>query len=543
MRAGLAAIGLYLVLTVFLPLQSMLQKSVQDRDGAFVGLANFLAYFADPALSAALWNSLFISAIATLITIAIAFPYAYALSRTAMPLRGFFKGVALVPLLAPSLLPALSLVYLFGNKGMLKGVLLGASIYGPIGIVIGEVFFALPVAVMIILTALAGADRRLYEAAEVLRAGPWRTFTTVTLPGCRYGLISACSVVFTLVFTDFGVPKVIGGDFNVLATDVYRQVIGQFNFSMGAVVGVLLLLPAAIAFTVDRMVSRRQVALLSARAVPYEPSPSPLRDGIALLFCIVVGIFLVGVIGTALYGSLITYWPYNLTLTLANYDFAAIDPFGWQAYANSLIMAAATALLGTAIIFTGAWLVEKGRSLGKLRTAIQLMCMVPLAVPGLVLGLSYIFFFNAPGNPLNFLYPTLALMVINSIAHFYTVSHVTASTALKQVDAEFESVSASLKVPIYRTYWRVTVPVCLPAILDIAIYLFVNAMTTVSAVVFLYSADSKLASISILNMDDAGKTANAAAMGMVIVVTSAVVRGLQALLARRLARTQAWRKR
>jgi len=169
--------------------------------------------------------------------------------------------------------------------------------------------------------------------------------------------------------------------------------------------------------------------------------------------------------------------------------------------------------------------------------------MVPLAVPGLVLGLSYIFFFNAASNPLHVIYATMAILVVNTVSHFYTVCHLTATTALKQIDAEFESVSASLKVPFYRTFWRVTVPVCLPAILDIAIYLFVNAMTTVSAVVFLYSADTKLASIAVLNMDDAGKTANACAMGMLIVVTSAAVRGLQALLAQRLGRTQAWRRR
>jgi iron(III) transport system permease protein len=134
--------------------------------------------------------------------------------------------------------------------------------------------------------------------------------------------------------------------------------------------------------------------------------------------------------------------------------------------------------------------------------------------------------------------------VLNSVAHFYTVSHLTATTALKQLDSEFEAVSASLKVPFYRTFWRVTVPVCLPAILDISIYMFVNAMTTVSAVIFLYSTDTKLASVAVVNMEDAGTTAAAAAMAMMIVYTSAGVRLLHALLTRGLSRrTQAWRKR
>jgi iron(III) transport system permease protein len=406
------------------------------------------------------------------------------------------------------------------------------------------VFFAFPHALLIILTALSTADQRLYEAAQSLRAGRMRIFLTVTLPGCRYGLISACFVVFTLVFTDFGVPKVIGGSYNVLATDVYKQVIGQFNFQMGAVVGLLLLTPAVISFFVDRALQRRQVALLSARAVPYEPKPNPLMDGISVALCAIVGFVLLGILAVAAFGSVIKYWPYDLSLTLQNYDFDRIDTNGWAAYWNSLKLAFATAIFGTAIVFIGAYLVEKGRGFEKGRALIHLLCMLPLAVPGVVLGLSYIFFFNSPANPLNIIYLTMTILVIATITHFYTVPHLTALTALKSLDAEFESVSASLKVPFYKTFWRVTVPVCLPVILDISVYFFVNAMTTVSAVVFLYGSSTKLAAISVLNMDDAGNTANAAAMGMTIVATSALLRGLHALATRGLNRqVQAWRRR
>jgi iron(III) transport system permease protein len=544
MRTGLAGLGLYLTLTVVLPLYAMLSKSFEDKAGTFIGLANYIRYFSEPALSASLWNSMWIAGVSTVITILLAFGYAFALTRSCMPAKGLFKAIALVPLLAPSLLPALALVYLFGNQGMIKGALFGASLYGPIGIIIGEVFFAFPHAVIIIMTALAAADQLLYEAAQAMRAGRLKVFRSVTLPGCRFGLISACFVVFTLVFTDFGVPKVVGGSYNVLATDVYKQVIGQFNFQMGAVVGMLLLTPAVISFVVDRIVQRRQVALLSARAVPYEPKPNRLGDSLLLAFCVLVAFILLGILATAAFGSLVTYWPYNLSLTLGNYDFNNIDTNGWGAYWNSLIMSAATAVIGTTIVFAGAYLVEKGRGFDKGRAFIHLMCIIPLAVPGIVLGLSYIFFFNSPENPLSFLYLTMSILVIATVTHFYTVPHLTALTALKSLDPEFESVSASLKVPFYKTFWRVTVPVSLLTVIDIAIYYFVNAMATVSAVVFLYGSNTKLASISALNMDDAGNTANAAAMGMTIVLTSAAVKGLQLLLTRGLVRrTQAWRRR
>lgn len=544
MRGAVVALGLWLTLTVLLPLWALLSKAFQAADGSFVGLANFAAYFANPTLAVSIWNSFWVSLLSTAICVLLAFAYAYGLTRTCMPARGLFRIVAQIPILAPSLLPAISLVYLFGNQGLAKGLLLGASIYGPIGIVMGEVFWTFPHALIIITTALAIADARLYEAAEALRASPGRTFWTVTLPGARYGLISAVFVVFTLVITDFGVPKVIGGQFNVLATDIYKQVVGQQNFQMGAVVGLVLLLPAVIAFLVDRVMQRRQSALLSSRAVPYVPKPDPLVDRSMLAVCSVIALTIVVMLGVAFFASIATYWPYNLTPSFKNYDFDMMDGGGWASYYNSLQMAALTAVIGTAIVFTGAYLVEKTPRFQQARASVQFLALLPLAVPGLVLGLGYIFFFNSPANPLGFIYGTMAILVVCTITHFYSVSHLTATTALKQIDAEFETVSASLRVPFWRTFGRVTLPVCLPAVLDIAMYLFVNAMTTVSAVVFLYAPHTTLAAIAVLNMDDAGDVAPAAAMAMLIFLTSAIIRAVYMLVTHGLlARSQAWRRR
>ncbi|MBL4907010.1 MAG: ABC transporter permease subunit, partial [Sneathiella sp.] len=342
----------------------------------------------------------------------------------------------------------------------------------------------------------------------------------------------------------FGIPKVIGGQYNVLATDIYKQVIGQQNFEMGAVVSVVLLIPAILAFVVDRIVQRKQVAMLSARAVPYEPKPHAIFNKVFFTYCCLISIMIIGIIGMAGYASFVTFWPYNLELSLVNYDFDVMDGGGWSSFYNSLRMAAYTAVIGTVIIFTGAYMVEKSKGFKIMRGLIQFLCMIPMAVPGMVLGLAYIFFFNHPDNPLGIIYGTMPILVIVTIAHFYTVSHLTSLTALKQMDPEFETVSDSLKVPFFRTFIKVTIPVCLPSILDISIYLFVNAMTTVSAVIFLYSSDTTLASVAALNMSDAGDVAPAAAMCMVIVTTSAVVRIFHALLTRGLARrTQAWRTR
>ena len=544
MRLYMTIIGLYLMVSLAFPLYVMLVKSFCNDDGEFIGLANYLEYFSTPALFASIYHSLFVSVITTLITICLAFIYAYALQRSCMPWKGCFRVIAMIPILVPSLLPGIALVYMFGRQGFLHRLLFGQSIYGPLGIVMAEVFFTFPHALLILLTAFSIADARLYEAATVLRARRRKVFFTVTLPGVRYGLMSAAFVVFTLVITDFGAPKVIGGQYNVLAVDIYKQVIGQQNFAMGAVVSVVLLIPAVIAFFVDRLMQKKQVALLSARAVPLIPQPSRRFDRMMLLCCSLIGLFLLSILLTCQFAALTKFYPYDLSVSLRHYRFDLMDGGGFEAYGNSMRLALSTAIIGTFVVFTGAYMVEKGRGFYSGRAGFQFLAMMPMAVPGMVLGLAYIFFFNNPSNPLRLAYGTMVLLVVCTITHFYTVAHLTALTALKQIDAEFEAVSASLKQPFYKMLLQVTVPVCLPAILDIAIYLFVNAMTTVSAVVFLYSPDTTLAAVAVLNMDDAGNIAPAAAMGMMIFYTNAGARLLHAGVTHLLSyRLQAWRVR
>ena len=545
-HAALALVALALLVFLAAPLARILLQAMQDSEGRFVAFANFVAYARTPALLTSLWNSLWVSAVVTLATVPLAFGAAYALTRSCMPAKGMFRAVTLIPLLAPSLLSAISLIYWFGNQGVLKSWLtaLGiAQIYGAPGIVLAEIFSVFPHTLMILITALTLSDARLYEAADAMGTSARRKFFTITLPGAKYGLISAALVTFTLVITDFGIPKVIGGDFNVLATDVFKLVIGQQDFQRGAVVALLLLAPAVLTFGIDHLVQRKQTAMLGARAVPYVPKPAPAFDALMTTYCAGIALLMFAMLGMAVFASFASFWPYNLEPSLRHYRLGLVDGEVGAAFVNSLKVAAGTAVFGTALVFSGAYLLEKTRGLAPLRTLVRLLAMLPMAVPGLVLGLGYIFFFNAPANPLNGLYHTIALLTLCTIVHFYTTGHLTAVTALKALDAEFEAVSASLKVPFYKTFWRVTLPICTPALVDIARYFFINAMTTISAVVFLYSPETKVASIAILNLDEAGDIGAAAAMAVLIAVASTVATLLFMWLGAWVGRrTQAWRQ-
>ncbi|EIV1637908.1 phosphonate ABC transporter permease [Vibrio parahaemolyticus] len=540
----LTGLSTMMILFILMPLWAMLAKSVQNSDGEFVGLANFATYFSSSSLWVSVGNTFSLGLVVTTVVGILAFGYAYALTRSCMPFKGLFHILGTAPILAPSLLPAISLIFLFGNQGVAKELLGGHSVYGVIGISMGLIFWTFPHALMILTTSLRTSDARLYEAARALKTSPMKTFFMVTLPAAKYGLISTLIVVFTLVITDFGVPKVIGGSYNVLATDIFKQVVGQQNFAMGAVTSIMLLFPAVMAFGADRWVQKKQKSLFDTRSVPYQPEPNKARDSICLVYCSIISIAVLAVLGMAVYGSLVTFWPWNKALTLNNYNFAEMSTYGWSPFFNSLTLAGWTALIGTAVIFVGAYCIEKGRAFGPVRQVMQMLSVVPMAVPGMVLGLGYIFYFNDVNNPLNVLYGTMAFLVINTVVHYYTVGHMTALTALKQLPSEIEATAASVKLPQYKLFFKVTLPVCMPAVLDIATYLFVNALTTTSAVVFLYSTDTIPASVSILNMDDAGQTGAAAAMAVMIMIAAAIAKIVQMTLGKWLeSRTQAWRKR
>jgi len=489
--AGLALVLFMLLAFLAAPLLAILLQAAQDDQGQFVGLRNFSSYLQTPSLLQSLWNSIWVSSLVTFIVVPLAFVFAYALTRSCIPGKTIFRAISLIPLLAPSLLSAISLIYWFGNQGVLKDAMQAIGIdqiYGAPGVVIAECFAVFPHVLMILVTALTLADARLYEAADALGTSAQRKFFTITLPGAKYGLISASLVSFTLVMTDFGIPKVIGGNFNMMATDIFKLVIGQQDFSRGSVVALLLLSPAVLSFGVDR--------------------------------------------------------PYNLTPSLIHYKLGLIDGDVGQGFINSLKMASGTAVFGTLLVFVTAYLLEKTKGMNLVRAPLHMLAVIPMAVPGLVLGLGYIFFFNMPSNPLHGMYQSMTLLTLCTIVHFYTTGHLTATTALKSLDAEFESVSASLKVPFYKTFWRVTLPICTPAMVDIARYFFINAMTTISAVVFLYSPENKVAAIAILNLDEAGDIGAAAAMAVLIALISACATVFFAWLSWLVdKRTQAWRRR
>jgi iron(III) transport system permease protein len=513
------------------PLGVLAARSLTGADGG-VSLANYQTYLALPALVTLLRNTALLGVGTVLLTLPLAFLLAYGIERTRMPFRGLFGIIGAAPLLAPSLLPAIALVYLFGQQGLLTHLLGGKTIYGPAGLLLAETIATFPHAFVILRTALSASDGRLYEQAALLGASRWRTFFSLTLPAARHGVISASFVVFSLAIADVGAPKVVGGNFDVLALDIYNQVLGQQNFNLGAVVAMMLLVPTVIAVIFERWASRRQAALRTSRSTPYTPDVNTSRDVAVLLGCGAIAVAIVGVLLICQLAAVVRLWPYDLSWTLDHYRFGDFDGGGWDAVTNSTLLAGTTAVVGAMLVFGGAYVSERLRSARLVRALYSIFALAPAAVPGLALGLAYALFFSDPANPLHFIQATFWVLLIANIVHFYTVPHLTSVSAIKVLDPEYEAAAAMSGRGAFTVFRAVAVPLSARSLAEIVLYFFVNAMTTVSVVVFLYPPGFKLAAVAVLNMDDAGDAAPAAAMGMMIVYINLLARMAGALVTR-----------
>ncbi|MCL6923887.1 putative 2-aminoethylphosphonate ABC transporter permease subunit [Clostridioides difficile] len=543
-KCMLTVLVMSLVIFLLAPIIYLFVQAFLDKDGVFVGLQNFQEYLASESLLNSLKNTVFVSVISTVISLTLALVYAYALTRTKIKFKCFFKSLAMFPMFAPTMMHAIGLVYLFGNQGLVTNLLgVHVPIYGAVGIILAQIIYVFPQSFQILYISLSSTDYRLYEASNTMGISKIREFISITIPSIKYSLISSAFVSFTLCFTDFGAPKVIGGEFNVLSIDVYKQIIGQQNMPMGATVSILLLIPAIISFIVTKKIEKNQNSYITSKSIPYKVKTNKLRDSI---LGGVVGIIAFGIIAvmlTVILSSLISVWPYDLRLTLEHFSMKnSID--GIKPFINSIKMSLLTAILGTSFVFLFAYLNEKTEKAPYLKSFGYFLSTLPMALPGLVLGIAYVLFFNKLEfnfmdtiyikNLFNGLYGTLLIMVICNIVHFFSVAFITATTAIKKVDKELDMVAKSMGINSASILKNVTIPLCLPAVLENFMYFFLNSMVTISALVFIYAASSKVAAISIVQLDDKGSTAQAAALAVLILVTNILVKVIYEFIKNRL---------
>ena len=464
-----AVLLVYLVVTVLVPIVMLFsQIRGEDIQNVFTS-AQFL-----PMLK----NSLITTVVAMIISVGLAFVLAYVINRTNVRFKALFMVLFTIPMLIPSISHGMGLVLLFGDNGLLTNLLgLHIDLYGYVGIIMGSVLYSFPVAFLMFFDSLQYEDYTTYEAAEVLGLSKWRQFKTITIPSMERTLISALLAVFTMVFTDYGVPLMTGGTVMTLPVYMYREVIGMMNFSNGAVIGVVLLTPAVIAFLGDLKNSNTSGAS-STVVKTFQIKESKVRDILAYIFLgISFFIMCLPIIGFVCL-SFVKQYPIDMSFTLDNITKLISSGIGMY-FVNSVAVALLTALLGTCLSYFAAYCSTR-RKKRLSSQVLHFMSMLPLAFPGVVLGLSYVMTFKK--FPL---YGTIFMLVIANIIHFFSSPYLMAYNSLSKFNPNLEDVAHTLGIGRIRMLLNVYVPSTLYTIVEMYSYFFVNAMITISAVSFL----------------------------------------------------------
>ena len=519
----LIKIILSLILVLFLiifPISNLFIKAFQNKNGNYVGLENFAEYFNDPVTASSLTNSLKVSVTVTIFTIVLAFFFSYGINRSNLRGKSLLKGIALLPLFSPTMTHGIALIYLFGRQGIItKTFNLSISIYGFWGIVFAETIFIFPVLFFMLVLAFDSEDYRKYEMAEIMGISKINQFFTITIPNIKYTLITCFFSGFTLSFTDFGAPKVVGGNYNVLATDIFKQVIGQQNFSMGSAVGILLIIPAFLAFIFDIIIKSKS-SKIDSKSTKYIIKENKIRDIFFKFFNYILSLIIISFFGIVILASLVKTWPYDMTLSFKSYNFTIMGESIWKIFGNSILVSVFSAILGTILCFLAAYMIEREKKYIIIRKIGYFLSILPNALPGLTIGLAYIFFFNSKDNILNFLYGSFGIIILANIVHFFATPFLTITARLKTLDSEYETISNIMGVSWYRTIFKVIIPLSIDSIIESFSYYFINSMITISAVIFLYTTKTRLISVMMISKNDAGDIGTAAAISVMIILVN-----------------------
>ncbi len=497
---------LYLMVTVAYPLISLIGTI---RSGDVVDV------FTSSQFVPMLRNSLITTILATVISVALSFALAYALNRSNIRFKSFFVMLFALPMLIPSISHGMGLVLLLGDNGLVTNLLgWNIGLYGYKGIVMGSVLYSFPVAFLMFHDSLQYEDYTIYEAAGVLGLSKWNQFVTITLPAMRRTIISAVLAVFTMVFTDYGVPLMTGGTAMTLPVYMYREVIGMMNFSSGAVIGVVLLLPAVAAFLMDL---RNSGVSSSSSTVTkaYKIEENKRRDTLVYI-CFGVVLFLLCLpIIAFICLSFVKKYPVDMSFSLDSIKKLLENNIG-MFFVNSMAVTLLTALIGTCLSYFAAYITARsGKKLSN--KMIHFVSMLSLAVPGVVLGLSFVLSFQ--GFPL---YSTIFILVIVNIVHFFSSPYLLAYNSLSKFNSNLEDVAQTLGISRIRLLFSVYIPCTMSTIVEMYSYFFVNSMITISAVSFLVNFRTMPLSLMIPQLESQSFIEGTALVSLLILVINVI---------------------
>lgn len=507
-------VGVFFLAAVIFPLFNLLIK-LTDAD-----LKKILG---NPLVGSSVLHSVVVSLTATLISVTLAFVLAYCMARTRAKLKPLFRVLLTLPMLVPSISHGMGLVILFGSNGRITRLLgLSQGIYGFWGIVVGSVMYSFPVAYLMIYDILQYENAAPYEAAAVLGIPKINRLFSITLPYLRKPLLNVVFATFTMIVTDYGVPIIMGGSiYKTLPVLMYEEVIGRLNFDQGAVFGTMLLIPAVIAFIADIFCKNRANSVVTKPFIIAKNTP---RDIIATLIPAVVSAAVVYPIISFVQLTFANKYPLDMSFTMHNIE-ATVAKGALGYLWNSVRIAFIVSLLGTAVAFISAYLTARLPS--KSTRLLHLLSITSLAVPGMVLGLSYVLAFKG-----SFIYGTFAILILVNSIHFFSSPYLMFYNSMGKLSGDLEAVGATLGIRRFRMICGVFIPTLRSTIMESFAYFFVNSMMTISAVAFLANATTKPVALMITQFEAQVLLEAAAFVSLAILAVNLIMKGIIALIRR-----------
>ena len=504
-----------LVVFAVIPLVKVLIQSFISYEGT-VSFDAYIRAFTSEENFKALSHSLTLGAASGILSTAIGFLFAYSAAYVHMRWKRLFNLIAMLPIVSPPFAIALSIILLFGSRGLISYTLLGlqdVNIYGVRGLLFAQTLSYFPIAYLLLNGVLGSIDPSIEEAARNMGASRGKTFLHVTLPLCLPGIANAFLLVFIKSVADFGNPITIGGNYQTLATQIYYQAIGNYDMQGGAAVAILLLLISIGLFALSKLwVEKKTFVTITGKAargrvlIDEKHIAAPINAGCYFISFIVIGLYILIPLV-----SFVKLWGINYTFTLEHYRYAF--GIGMKSLRDSTLMAALATPVTGILAMVIAFLTVRKRFVG--RKAMELISMLGMTVPGTVMGIGYVLSFNTPPLVLT---GTMLIIVLSYVFRYLPVGVQSGVTSLKQIDPSIEEAAADLGANSFTTFTTVTLPLIKTAFFGGLVYTFVKSMTSISAVIFLVSARYKLLTVSILDQVDSGKFGVASALSTMLIV-------------------------
>lgn len=507
-------LGLFFLISVIFPLISVM-TNLKNADWG--------AIFSHPQTLPALWNSIKVSVTATLFSIVLAFLSAWCVNRAGLRHTAIFDVLLVVPMLIPSISHGTGLIILFGDNGLLKNFLgIKGSIYGFWGIVFGSMMYAFPIAYLMISDILRYEDSTPYEAAEALGIPKKNRFSAITIPYLKKPMISVVFAVFTAIITDYGVPLMVGGMYKTLPVLMYEEAVHRMNYAKGSVFGLILLLPAVIAFLFDLLSGKDRISNAIAKPISFQGTKIK-RITAGTILCVIATCILLPIF-SFIPVALSTNYPLDKSFSLRQFSYVMGGKNGWEYLMHSVIVALIVALIGTLCAFFCAYVTVRMKSSAS--RVLHLLSITSLAIPGIVLGLSYVLFFHS-----TFIYGTFLILVLVNIIHFFASPYLMVYNSLRKLPPELEAVGATLGISNVRLLRDVIAPQTLSTLVEMFAYFFINSMMTISAVSFLTNYRTELFAL-MLPQFDASQTSLAppAIVALIILLVNLLMKGIIGLL-------------